>query len=179
MNARTTMNPAVPLAALVFASIVGCTHDPTEPAATGSSRNRIVLVCRGPEGDRPALSMFSFSQGEVVDNPASAELSLYFDGDDCAAGALVGHRDEEGWLFRLGPVSMTGPLPLDERPSDAETVAGIAPITPAQEGIAYRVRTVGDRYAIVRIVSVQPATYNDLLAGGTAQVEFEWDWESD
>ena len=61
----------------------------------------------------------------------------------------------------------------------AETVAGIAPITPAQEGIAYRVRTVGDRYAIVRIVSVQPATYNDLLAGGTAQVEFEWDWESD
>lgn len=57
-----------------------------------------------------------------------------------------------------------------------ESVIGFRPIAENEEGLAFWVKTRNNRYALVRIKSVQAATFSELASGSTAVVELEWAW---
>lgn len=154
----------------------GCSSPDRGPAPAGSKRSRGTLECRAPAGSGPILSLFSFLLGGPVTSPKQADLCFYFDANDCAGGALVGHRDEQGWLFPLGRRTWRDLSRGAGPPGDEGSTEGIRPVTKAQEGTAFRVKTTSGRQAVVRIGRVRPATYAELAQGGTARVEFEWRW---
>jgi hypothetical protein len=97
-------------------------------------RNRAALECRAPASGGPIISLFSFAIGGSVSDPRQSDLCFYFDSDDCAGGALVGHHDKKGWLFPIGKWDWRE-LQRGEPPSrEVESTAAITPITTAQEG---------------------------------------------
>jgi len=171
--------------ALLGAALVGLGTVPGSTRAAGDEngplaepkRNRATLECRASASGGPVMSAFSFSLPGPVTASRQADLCFYFDGNDCAGGAIVGHRDEKGWLFPLGKHDWRDLERGDVLRGSGDSVPAIAPVTKAQEGFAIRVKTVSGREAIVRIVEVRPAIYDEVSRGKTARIEFEWMWE--
>ncbi len=139
-------------------------------------QRRAVIECRASTSGGPILSMFSLSLAAPVNNPKQADFSFYFDSDDCAGGAIVGHHDTKGWIYPIGKHTWQELRQSSNTPGDGVSIEAIRPITKAQEGFAFWTKTVSGRYAIVRIAKVESATYDDITRGKTASVEFEWIW---
>jgi hypothetical protein len=126
------------------------------------------------------LVHYSFKKEAIVTDRREADLNLYFDGDDCAKGAIFGNDDRKGYLFPVGQKTLSE-LSLKDVPTDeSKTETGIQPITKDKEGLAFWVKTksANGRFALVRIKSVQPAAYSDFDSGAKAKVELEWAWQS-
>ena len=162
---------------LIAAVVCGCAGDDQLRTLDGSAPRRAMLEARAATSQGSVMSMFSLSHAGPVSEPEQAELCVYFDRNDCAGGAIIGHRDEKGWLFPIGNQNWQDLQRDAIPPADRKSTAGITPITKAQEGLAFWVRTTSDQYAIVRIARVEPATYDEVAGGKTAIVEFEWMWK--
>jgi hypothetical protein len=174
------------MSALVLAT--GCgekTEAPkndAKPKAGGSNSNSeesaaktITLEC-GKENH--GVFAYSFEKEMNVNGRKETDLVLYFDGDDCAQGAIFGNDDEAGYLFPVGEKAWSE-LSLDKIPlSDSKTEGAIMPITKDKEGLAFWVKTTSGRFAMVRIKSVQPANHAAFASGTKAKVELEWAWQS-
>ena len=163
------------LAAGALLLVLGCAA-PSEPRGSLLfPSERLVLECRGASPSRPCLSMSSLSLGELVRDPRRAELSLYFDADDCSGGALVGHDDRAGWLFPLSREAWSsGSRPAELRVEDSVEV--LTPLASLEPGDCFAVRAFTGRYALVRVLSVDAGSYGSLLTGGWAGVTLEWRW---
>lgn len=164
------------LLALMAVGACGCASNDRAHSSAGSKRSRVILECRAPTSDGPTMSAFSFSLAGPVSQSKQGDLCLDFDSDDCAGGAIVGHRDEKGWLFPIGKHDWQELQQYQNPAADGVSAEAITPITKAQEGFAFWVKPVSGRHAIVRIAKVQPATYDEVARGKTASVEFEWMW---
>jgi hypothetical protein len=159
----------------IAVGLCGCQSNNQSSASDGTKPSRAKLVCHRTSSG-PIMSMFSFSLARPVTEAAQAEFSFYFDGDDCAGGGIVGHHDEKGWLFPLGHRDWPDLRRGENVLAGADSTEGVTPITKAQEGSAFWVGTVSGRYAVVRITDVASATYQELMDGKTAGIEFEWIW---
>jgi len=147
------------------------------PVLETPAPNRAVLECRASMSGAPIMSMFSLALAMPVNQSSKqADLCLYFDSDDCAGGAIVGHHDEKGYLFPIGKRDWRELHQAAIPAVDASSAAAITPVTQAQEGLAFWLKTADGRWAMVRIAAVQPSTYEELLHGKTARVAFEWMW---
>ena len=148
--------------------IVGCSCAPDLQRAT--------LRCKDTDGTA-YYGFYSFTAGELTTPPADPEqvdILYYFDKDDCSQGALIGHDDRPGYLFPIGHKSWSELVMLKPPLEDVESAAAIAPLTKDKEGLAFWVKVRGGEYILVRIRAVQPASYSDIISGGTATLELEW-----
>ena len=159
----------------IAVALCGCQSDKQASAPDRTRPSRAKLECHRTSLG-PIMSMFSFSLGRPVTDAKQADFCFYFDGDDCAGGAIVGHHDEQGWLFPLGHRDWRELRQGEDFSTVTVSRASVAPITKAREGSAFWVKSVGGRYAVVRITDVAPATYDELMKGKTAGIEFEWMW---
>ena len=176
MRKTPTFSAVLVLLALMVVGACGCSTNDGTHSSTGSKPSRAICECRASKPQGPIMSMFSFSVAKPVSESKQGDLCFYFDSDDCAGGAIVGHDDAKGWLFPIGRHDWQKLQQFEKPPADAVSTEGIRPITKAQEGFAFWVKTVSGRYAIVRIAKVQPATYDEVARGKTASIEFEWTW---
>jgi len=119
---------------------------------------------------------YSFEKAKAASKKREADIIFYFDDDDCSQGALFGQDDRKGFIFPVGKKSWDEVSLRDLPREDTESVVGFRPITKNKEGLAFWVKTKGERYVLVRIKSVQPASYAELTSGKTAKVDFEWAW---
>lgn len=147
--------------------IAGCTSYP-EP-------QRMILRCQNLH-ERGYYGFYSFTTGELTPPVDSDRVDIlyYFDGNDCSEGALIGHDDQPGYLFAIGHKSWRELIALDPPTENNKSPAVIAPLTREAEGFAFWVKTKGEQFFLVRIRTVQPASYTDLVAGAIPQVELEW-----
>jgi hypothetical protein len=164
------------LLALMVVGACSCSSYEQPRSSVSSKRSRAILECRAPTSHGPIMSLFSLSLGGPVSEPKQADLCFYFDSDDCAGGAIVGHHDEKGWLFPIGKHDWQELRQYQSPPAEGVSCEGMTPITKAQEGFAFWVKTVSGRHAVVRIAKVQAATYDEVARGKTASVEFDWMW---
>jgi len=171
-----TFSATLVLLALMAVGACSCASNGRTHSSTNSKRSRAILECRAPTSHGPVMSMFSLSLAGLVSESKQADLCFYFDNDDCAGGAIVGHHDAKGWLFPIGKHDWQELQQYGNPPADGVSTEAITPITKAQEGFSFWVKTVSGRYAIVRIAGVRPATYDEVARGKTASVEFEWIW---
>lgn len=147
--------------------IVGCSSTPDLQTVT--------LHCKAHEGK--CFCFYSFTAGVLTTppaNPGGVDLLYYFDRDDCFHGALIGQDDRLGYLFPVGSKPWSELVMLKPPLEDRESVAAISPLTKEKEGLAFWVKTKGGQYTLARIKAVQPASYADLVSGGTATLELEW-----
>jgi hypothetical protein len=154
---------------------LGCAAPPERRGSLLFPTQELSLECRGARPGTPCLTMSSLTLGELVDDPRRAELSLYFDGDDCSGGALVGRDDQAGWLFPL-PASAWVSGAREATPSEEDSVPALTPLSALQPGDCFAVRAFTGRYALVRVLSVEDSNYGRLLTGGRARVVLEWRW---
>jgi hypothetical protein len=164
------------LLALVVAGACGCSSTERTSSSGSSKRGRAILECRAPTTHGPIMSAFSLSLAGPVSESKQADLCFYFDSDDCAGGAIVGQHDTKGWLFPIGKHDWEDLQRYQHPPADAVSTEAVTPITKAQEGLCFWVKTVSGRHAIVRLATIQAATYDEIARGKTASVEFEWVW---
>jgi hypothetical protein len=176
MKKMHTFSATLVLLALMAIGAWSCSHNDRTHSSTGSKRSRAILECRASTFHSSIMSMFSLSLAAPVSQSKQADLCFYFDSDDCSGGAIVGHHDAKGWLFPIGKHDWQELQQYGNPPADEVSTEGIRPITKAQEGFSFWVKTVSGRHAIVRIAKVQPATYDEIARGKTARVEFEWMW---
>ena len=179
MNMKTmpTFSATLVLLALMAVGACSCASNDRAHSSAGIKCGRGILECRAPQSDGPIISAFSLSLAGPVSQSKQGDLFLYFDSDDCAGGALVGHHDEKGWLFPIGKYGWQELQQYQKPPAAGVSTEVITPITKAQEGFAFWMKTVSGRNAIVRIAQVQPATYDEVARDKTASVEFEWMWK--
>ena len=176
MKRFLTSAPIQLLLTLIAVGVGGCAPNEGTHSLHGSQRSGATLECRAPTSDGPIMSMFSLSLARPVRESKHGDLCLYFDSHDCSGGAIVGHHDEKGWLFPIGRYSWPELEQHQKLPTDGDSTEGIRPITKAQEGFSFWVKTVSGRHAIVRIAVVRSATYDEVVGGKAASVEFEWMW---
>jgi len=119
---------------------------------------------------------YSFRAGVLAPpvDPDQVDLVYYFDNNDCAEGALIGHDDRPGFIFPIGDKSWRELAKLKTPPTDIESVVGISPLTKDKEGLAFWVKARGGEYILARIRGVQPASYSDLMSGNATTLELEW-----
>lgn len=137
---------------------------------------RVTLQCKAPSEGK-CFSPYSFTRGVLTTLPADPDqidIVYYFDGNDYPQGALIGHGTGSGYFFPIGKKSWSESAMLKPRLNDKASVATISPLTKDKEGLAFWVKPKRGGYVLVRIRSVKPASYKDLVSGGTATLEFEW-----
>ena len=83
--------------------------------------------------------VFPFA-GRPVSESKQADLCFYFDSNDCAGGAIVGHHDTKGWLFPIGKHDWQDLQRYQNPPTDAASTEAVTPITKAQEGFSFWVK---------------------------------------
>ena len=143
----------------------GCSSPPNVQRAT--------LRCKAFEGQ--CISFYSFKAGVLTPpvEPEQVDIVYYFDNDDCFQGALLGRDDRPGYLFPIGYKSWPELEILSPPSQNGESIAAIK-LAKENEGLAFWVKTGRDDYVPVRIKTIHPATYADLVSGGTASMEMEW-----
>ncbi|MCP4641360.1 MAG: hypothetical protein GY851_13045 [bacterium] len=153
---------------VAFLAGMGCSTAPEVESAT--------LRCMHPFKAGSFIGFLSFEDGGLapVTDPDHVDVAYYFDNNDCSEGALIGHDDRPGYLFPIGHKSWRELIKLDPPRGDTESVDAIAPLTKDTEGLALWVKTEAGEYYLVRIKTVQPATYADLVAGKQPQLGLEW-----
>ncbi len=113
---------------------VGCSND--------NATNTFMLECNMTQ----TLSSFSFTQGNV-DSKEEADISFYFDGNDCSQGAIFGNDDRKGFIFPVG-YKRWDEVSLSETPSPGmESVIGLRPITKSNEGLVFWVKTKSGHFS--------------------------------
>ncbi len=160
--------PAVTVAAVFL--LVGCSPAPN----FAPDLQTLTLQCRVYEGE--IFGFYSFTEGEITqpEDRKRVDIIYYFDNDDCSEGALIGRDDRPEYLFPIGHKSWRELMTLEPPTEESEPVGGIMSITKDKEGLAFWVKTHSGEYILTRIKTVQPATYSDMISGGTATVELEW-----
>lgn len=117
----------------------------------------------------PLLAGYSFRvmRGDRFD----PDLSLYWNDDDCAQGAIVAsHGAPE--LHVLGAKSWSELAKLTELPA-GEPVRKVA-LSRDLVGVALLVKRRRGPPTIVRVVEVKPASFAEVNAGKPASLAFEW-----
>ena len=135
------------------------------------------LHCSTPFKARSFIGLCSFATGEValpVEDGDRVDICYYFDGDDCAQGALMPAAVGPGHLFLIGHKDWRELAALEPPSDDAESVAAILPLTKEQSGLAFWVKTSGGAWYLARIKRVQPASYADLSSGRFPTLAVEW-----
>jgi hypothetical protein len=159
----------------LYAAMAGITVLLSVGCSPAPDVQRLTLHCQAREGK--CSSFYSFTAGPLTTPPASpdqVDLLYYFDSDDCAQGALIGHDDRPGYLFPIGKQPWNELATLKPPVSDSESVGGILPLTKDKEGLAFWVKSKHGQYTLARIKTVHPASHADLISGGTATLELEW-----
>ena len=169
------MSWATTIATLVAAVAVTACSENSPQKVEGQESAPILqkasLECSG----EMLISPYSFEMAETA-SKREADIILYFDSDDCSQGAILGQTDKKGFLFPVGHRSWDE-MSLHDLPQEGATsVIGFRPITKDDEGLGFWVKTKGERYALVRIQSVRPASHSELASGKTAGVDVEWAW---
>ena len=147
--------------------IVGC--------SSSQDVQTVTLECRARQ--EKCFCFYSFSSGLLPTphvEPDKVDIVYYYDRDDCSRGALFGNDDEPGYLFPIGHKSWAELAGLKPAPGDMETVVGILPLTMDKEGLAFWVKAADGQYFLARISEVRPASYSELIAGGTAKLKLQW-----
>jgi len=119
------------------------------------------------------FSFYSFSRASSVEKREDAELTFYFDRDDCANGAILGRSDNPEYIIPLGKKSWGELEQLHSLPA-AKPVIGLRPIRADTVGTAFLCRIGNGQYAIVRICEVRPSSFWDISKGTPARCTFEW-----
>lgn len=169
------------IAAAIFLLIVACSDTEKSIRRLGGSSefrlNTVKLQCKHPWGASGFIGLYSFKTGELTPpvEPNRVDIVYYFDNDDCSQGALIGHDDRRGYLFPIGYKSWYELVMLNPPSEDMESVDAITPLTLDKEGLAFWVKTRNGEYVLSRIRSLQPVSYSDIVAGGTATLILEWD----
>ena len=121
---------------------------------------------------------YSFNKDSFVTNKRDAELVFYFDRDDCSKGALIGHDDEEGFIFPVENKNLSE-ISLDKIPTNkSKTKVGFRPMTKDKEGLGFWVKTTSGRFVLAVIKKVEPQEFKNFDGGGRAKVELEWTWQN-
>ena len=80
---------------------------------------------------------YSFNKDSFVTNKRDAELVLYFDKNHCFKGVLIGHDDEEGFIFPVENKNLSE-ISLDKIPTNkSKTKVGFRPMTKDKEGLFF------------------------------------------
>ena len=121
---------------------------------------------------------YSFNKDSFVTKKRDAELVFYFDKDDCSKGALIGHDDEEGFIFPVENKNLSE-ISLDKIPTNkSKTKVGFRPMTKDKEGLGFWVKTTSGRFVLAVIKKVEPQEFKNFDGGGRAKVELEWTWQA-
>ena len=163
------------LLASLLCLALGCAAPPERRGSLLFPTQELLLECRAARPGAPCLAMGSLTLGELVDDPRRAELSLYFDGDDCSGGALVGRDDRGGWVFPL-PASAWSSGAREAALRREDSVPALTPLSALEPGDCFAVRAFTGRYALVRVLSLEDSSYGRLLTGARARVVLEWRW---
>jgi len=153
------------VALLLPGLIVGCA---ARPKALGTC----TLECADASGSM-CFSFYSFSKASSVDKRDDAELTFYFDSNDCANGAIFGRSDNPDYIIPLGKKSWSELERMHLLP-EAEPVMGLRPIGADIVGTAFLCRIGDEQYAIVRISEVRPSSFAGISSGTPASCTFEW-----
>lgn len=142
-----------------------------QQAKSSPTVHRVTLRCEAK--GRECFTLYSFTKG-VVTALDQADIIYGFDDNDCSQGALSGQGDWRGFVFPVGHKSWKELSTIKVPPKQAQSVRLILPLGKGKEGLAFWVKTRSAGYIVARIRSVQPASYSDLVSGGTATLELEW-----
>ena len=115
---------------------------------------------------------YSFNKDSFVTNKRDAELVFYFDRDDCSKGALIGHDDEEGFIFPVENKNLSE-ISLDKIPTNkSKTKVGFRPMTKDKEGLGFWVKTTSGRFVLAVIKKVEPQEFKNFDGG--AEPKSNW-----
>lgn len=157
------------LTGIVFIS-TGC-HK-TDPPKAG-----VVLTCTAKGNE--CLAMYSFTKNSVVTKEDEAELMLYFDGDDCFNGALMGQSDHSGMIYSIGRKAWSELVNYPKPDPNAKSVKYLPLLSGEIVGLGFWFRSRSDRFAVVRINSVKSSNHKELLSGKAAEITFDWCWATE
>ena len=94
---------------------------------------------------------YSFNKDSFVTKKRNAELVFYFDKDDCSKGALIGHDDEEGFIFPIENKNLSE-ISLNKTPTNkSKTKVGFRPMTKDKEGLGFWIKTTSGRFVLAVI----------------------------
>ncbi len=136
----------------------------------------VTLQCKDPYEAESFIGFYSFTAGVLTAPPEPDQIDIvyYFDSDDCSEGILLGHYDVPGYIFPIGYKSWKELIKLKPPLENEDSAIAIEPLTKDKEGLAFWVKTNSGEYFLVKIKSIQPATYSDLASGNFPTLEFEW-----
>jgi hypothetical protein len=86
----------------------------------------------------------------------------------------MGNDDRQGYLFPIGYKPWTELRNLKPPSKEADSLVAIAPLTMSKVGLAFWVKTEDNDYILVKIKTINPASYSDLKSGKTATLDLEW-----
>jgi hypothetical protein len=135
----------------------------------------VTLHCKESFKDGSFATHYSFTAG-VLTPPVrddQVDILYYYDADDCFHGSLMGNDDHGCHLFPIGHQPWSQLVKLSPPSQGSYTVEAIE-LTKDKEGLAFWVKGKGPQYVLVKIKSIQAATYNDLVSGDVAMMELEW-----
>lgn len=120
---------------------------------------------------------YSFTLNKKVTQRDKTDIILYFDNDDCRKGAIFGNEDDKGFIFPLGKKTWSELKNLTHSKNNSTSIVGILPITKDKVGYAFWLKTIKNKFVLVRIKSVQESTTKKINNGKEVKVEFEWMWK--
>lgn len=122
---------------------------------------------------------YSFNKDSFVTKKRDAELVFYFDKGDCSKGALIGHDDEEGFIFPIENKNLSE-ISLNKTPTNkSKTEIGFRPMTKDKEGLGFWIKTTSGRFVLAVIKRVEPQEFKNFAQGAKAKVELEWTWQAE
>lgn len=121
---------------------------------------------------------YSFNKDSFVTKKRDAELVFYFDKGDCSKGALIGHDDEEGFIFPIENKNLSE-ISLNKTPTNkSKTEIGFRPMTKDKEGLGFWIKTTSGRFVLAVIKRVESQEFKNFDEGARAKVELEWTWQA-
>jgi hypothetical protein len=162
--------------------------DPEPPTAGGDEAD---VQSNGSGGDIPAvverftratvtlsggktMAHYSFTDAGWVEDWEESEMTLFYDADDCARGAVIGYDDRKGIhiLGKRTPLELKNVGPLGYR---FRWSHGIRPLNKkTAQGTAFFVKRQSKGLVLVHLVSVTESSYEELKKGATASFTFSW-----
>jgi len=176
---------AVPLEEMVH--VANMLLNPEPPTPRGDVAD---LQTDGGEGDIPAvaegftramvtlsgektMAHYSLADEGWVEDRAESGLTVFYDNDDCAQGAVAG-RGKRGVhiLGKRAPAELKNVGAPEGR---IRWSLGIRPlIKKTAQGTAFFVKHQSKGLVLVHLVSVTESSYEELQGGATASFTFDW-----
>ncbi len=177
---------AVPLEEMVHVANMLLNPEPPSPGGgeadlqTDGSEGGIPAVAEGftrvtvtLSGEK-TMAHYSFTDEGWVEDRVESGLTLFYDDDDCAQGAVIGYDDRRGVhiLGKKTPAELTNVGAPEGR---VRWSGGIRPLNKkTAQGTAFFVKRQSKGLVLVHLVSVTESSYEELQEGATASFTFDW-----